>query len=288
MTIMAAYQVPAPPVAPRPWATAMTTYLPLTEGVFADGQAAQRWLAGVQFAPLLCRALQGSVVPDPCTTGDTPVAPNVFLPGQDEDDDDNPCVTFEAFVIDLLLEVPALRSPSQDIEGFLAVHSALARSVILAREAQTGSLTDESPSFVSTADTVTGFDATAVGALAAVEDALATRLQGGLGMIHVTPGMLTILNSGGGLNFDGVAYRTATGHVVVADAGYANAAPSTGAVVAGRSWIYGTGQVMAKLGPVMTDSPFDIAHNVETHRVQQYGLVMFEPCSVVAAAVDDV
>jgi hypothetical protein len=265
----------------------MTTYLPLTEGVFASG-VTQRWLAGVEFTPLLCRALVGSPVPLMCTTGDTPLEPNFFLPGQDDADEDDPCVVFEAFQIDTLLEVPTLSSPGQDVSGFMTVHSALARSVILAREAQTGSLTAESPSFVSEAETVTGFDATAVGALAAVEDALAVRLQGGVGMIHITPGMLTILNSGGGLNFDGTSYRTATGHVVVADAGYTNAAPSSGAVVAGRSWIYGSGQVMAKLGEVMVESQFDRRINMETHRVQQYALVMFEPCAVVAAAVDDV
>lgn len=278
---------PAPVPGPRPWATALTTYVSAVGAAFDTGpNGAQRWLGGIKFFPFGCQVLTGDTVEDFCDTIE-PWEPNLLLP---EDDDDS-CVVFEPFVINTIIENAPLTGLSDaELDTYAGLYSALARSLILAREVQTGSLTADNPSLVGEADTVTGVDTTAIGALAAVEDALGTKLSGGVGMIHMTPGMLTILNSGGGLQFDGTSYRTATGHLVVADAGYVNAAPSTGAVAAGDAWIYGSGPVFAKLGPVTTfgatGERFDRVHNKVTLRIEQYALAYFEPCSVVAAKAE--
>lgn len=271
--------IPAPVVRPRTVSTALSTYIPLDDGVFSDSPEVKRWLNGVSFCSAGCAALLGETIEDPCADGSiTALEDNVDLA------DDDAVVSFDAFVVDARVTAPVTSGPPESqIRALLQMRSALARSVVVAREALTGGLTTNSPSFVSEADTVVGVDGTPVGALAAVEDGLADKLQGGVGMIHVTPGMLTILNSGGGLVFDGEDYRTATGHLVVADAGYTGGAPSTGAVTSGENWIYGSGPVFLKLGDTRSFETLDWRHNVAVHRMQQYALLVFEPCAVVAA-----
>jgi hypothetical protein len=144
-------------------------------------------------------------------------------------------------------------------------------------------------SLVSVADEVTGLDLTAVGALAAVEEGLAQRIGNGIGMVHMTPGMLTILK--GQLEFDGNEVRTVTGHRVVADAGYAGGAPGAGTVTEGESWIYGSGPVYLETTPVLFNGAiaenYVMSTNTGTIDIQQYGILAFEPCSVVAAHVAD-
>ncbi len=100
-------------------------------------------------------------------------------------------------------------------------------------------------------DTVTGAAATPVAALACITQGLAETLRGQQGMVHVTPQLLTYLQSEQVVTRQGNLWVTAMGHIVVADAGYSGSGP--GGVAAGATqWIYGTPVVQVRLGPVET------------------------------------
>lgn len=86
-------------------------------------------------------------------------------------------------------------------------------------------------------------------ALACVEMYLADTLHGAPGMIHLTFGALTMAYAAQAVWRDGNLWRTVSGHVVVADAGYTGTGPN-GQAVGTTQWIYGTGLIQYALGPV--------------------------------------
>lgn len=63
-------------------------------------------------------------------------------------------------------------------------------------------------------------------AMAAVEDGLADTWRGSMGMIHVPPGILSEIVQG--LDYSEGRFHTATGHIVVGDAGYQGGTPGSG------------------------------------------------------------
>lgn len=143
---------------------------------------------------------------------------------------------------------------------------------------------------------LSGIDRSLLGAMEVVEDALADLLDGGQGMIHLPAALLTAFQSGGGLRFitgaDGISrYYTATGHVVVADAGYLGPSPIANGTVDGETWIYGSGPIFVHLDDQVRVDGFQAltsfdTRNVATMYAYQHAIAIFEPCSVVAAAVD--
>ncbi len=273
----------APEIRPRTWATAVSTYLPLNGRGVDDGL---HWLGGISFPPHGCTRLTGFPTDDPCATETAAPDSAANLTYADAAD----CVTFLPFRIEVFLEYQMLNgTTAEQAEAYVRSHAELARSYILAREVLNSALVPANPSLVDQADTVTGLNSTPAGALGAVEDGLASRLANGLGMIHVTPGLLTILQAGGGLHFDGTNYRTPTGHLVVADAGYTGGAPGTGTVTPAQPWIYGSGDVSYRhSGQEATGAPwelFEYKRNKVTLNVEEYGIFKFEPCSVVASRV---
>jgi hypothetical protein len=272
--------VPAPMALPRPWATAATTYAVLTGPEYeTEENGAQRWLNGVKFIPFGCDKIVGHTV-DPCVLRETEA-----LEGMGEE------VLFEPFMAEVAVQCSTLATDGPELEAFLVAHAALGRSSILGAQVERSAYTTGNPSLASEAQIIANADKSAIGALIAVEDALADVLDGGQGMIHMTPGLFVALSAGGGMRFDadGRPY-TATGHFVVADAGYQGVSPNTGDVAAGELWIYGSGPVFAKYSDVsrFTQDPetVDLERNLRTVSVQTYGLAFFEPCSVVAAEVD--
>jgi hypothetical protein len=286
--------VAAPTVEPRTWGTALSTYREAVgEGWEARESGGVPWLNGVAFAPFGCDLPDATYdLDDPCDNTPTETAPNLEWPeGVDTADD---CVRFDPFRINHRITVPVIiGAPLDDVRARLRLKARIARSYSVAREAMHSIKQASNPSFVDNATDVTAdmYDTTPTAALAAVENALAARLVDGLGMIHVDPGTLTLLAVDGGLNFDGAQYRTATGHYVVGDAGYSGGEPASGPgapgdVTAGQRWIYGSGLVYYKI----TDDPglvapesFNIAKNRATFNDEAYAIVIFEPCTVVAA-----
>lgn len=266
--------IPTPGLAPRPWATAVTTYVP--------APSIDRWMGGVTFTPRHCGPGEfvGGIV-DPCI-GRVDLVDEVV--GFED------FVHFDAFVLKGSFQCSPLSIDGAELQAIANEATLMERSMGLAAEVERAALSGSNPSLASAADTLTSTDQTAVGALAIVEDALAQTLNGGLGMIHMTPRVFTILQGGGGLMFEGGVWRTATGHFIVADAGYTGPDPDAGAT-ATESWIYGSGPVYF----VLADSinvlglpyeNFNYVHDDLNVHVEQYGLAYFEPCAVVAAEVD--
>lgn len=270
-------EVPAPAQLPRPWATALTTYAALGYG--ADDKGVQRWLNGVKFMPFGCDKIVGQTF-DPCVARTT-----------DYNDGIGTAVSFDPFLAEVAVECSTLVSDGPELEAYLLLHSEVSRSSILGAQVEHSAFTTTNPSLASEAQTITNPDQSLMGAIIAVEDALADLLDGGLGMIHMTAGLFVAFSAGGGVRWD-VDNRphTATGHLIVADAGYLGVSPATNAVAAGQKWIYGSGPVFAHYSATFNHATapqtVKLSRNIRSVQVEQYGIAIFEPCSVVAAQVD--
>lgn len=123
-------------------------------------------------------------------------------------------------------------------------------------------------------------------AIHGLEQHLADVLHGGEGVLHLTPGLLTIAVADGLVEWRDGQYRTPTGHVVVGDAGHGGAtAPEGGtAAVGGESWIYATGPVWYLMGAtkgiessVDGDTQVYLLRNENRPLVERYGIVVFDP-----------
>lgn len=273
--------VPAPRPAPRMWATAITTYVQLEGPEYEpDARGVKRWLNGVKFIPFGCDKIVGDLF-DPCVERTTE-----YSEMGDE-------VSFDPFLAETAVQCSTLGLPREALVEWVIAHTEVSRSSIMGAQVERSAYTTTNPSLASEAQVITNADQSLIGALVAVEDALADLLDGGAGMIHVTAGLLTALQSGGGLRYDADGRPfTATGHLIVADAGYLGVSPATNDVVDGELWIYGSGPVFAKFDDElvalvgMDGSDIDLTRNNQLLSAIQAGIAIFEPCSVVAAQVD--
>lgn len=147
----------------------------------------------------------------------------------------------------------------------------------------------EAPSLRSEATVLTYAPVSVATGFAVIEAGLASTLHGAVGIIHVTPALLS-LAGGDILRWDNGVWRTYTGHAVVADAGYTGAVPDAGTFADGTFWMYGSGPVGYQLGAPAPRTPIEeglnLPRNTLTARKIAQALVVFEPCSVVAAQVE--
>lgn len=274
--------VQAPRPLPRVWATAETTYGRLEGDAYEPNPArrgAQEWLMGIKFVPFGHEDVTGASF-DWCV-------PRLTTSTRVECDE----VEFEPFIMELAMSAPT-RYDGAAFQQYLVDHSLMQRSQLLAAQVERAVLADN-PSLASEAMIINNTDQSALGALLAIEDALADVLDGGLGMIHMTPGVFSALSVQGGFRFDenGI-WRTATGHAIVADSGYLGVDPDTEAVVEGELWMYGSGPVFAKVdAPVtlVTANPWervDVLTNRYEFDAEQYGIAIFDPNTVVAARIN--
>jgi hypothetical protein len=127
-----------------------------------------------------------------------------------------------------------------------------------------------------------GTDVSAKQALARVEDAMAACLPGVQGTIHLPPAMAALLENSL-YEHDG-KLTTFSGSQVIVGAGYAGQSP------VGKSAIYGTGPVVAHLGPtsMVTEELAQMA-NVQRNefhlRAERLVAVTFDGCCHVGATV---
>jgi hypothetical protein len=281
MSVLAAQiVVSGPRPLPRPWATALTTYAELVGPEWEpDANGVKRWLNGVKFMPFGCEKVVGAVF-DPCVLRTSAVLDGIGDP-----------VSFNPFVIEMSVKCSALSVTDVDLTEYVLAHTEVARSSVCGAQVMQGAYAVTNPSLESESRVITGGDGSPRDALALIEDALADLLDGGAGMIHATPGVFSRLQLEGGLMFVNGDWYTASGHTVVADAGYLGPSPMTHTVVASESWIYGSGPVFYKLDDFVNiiGAPwenFNFRHDDVIIHAEQYGLAIFEPCSVVAAKVE--
>jgi hypothetical protein len=265
-----------PVVAPRPWGTALTSYIP--------SPSITRWMGGVTWVPRHCDDdIFAHGIVDPCAVRTNPAATDAW---------DATPVSFDPFLLHAHLETPVLCAVGDDLQGYLNEITLIERGKAMAAEIETAALTGANPSLSSSAATpTTTTDYSALGALGLVEEGLAATLSGGQGMIHLPPRLLTALMASGAVGLEGGVLRSPGGHRVVADAGTRGVPPDTTTVTAGQRWIYGSGPVYFVLADEINTlgapwENFDYAHNVAGAHVEQYGLAYFEPCTVVAARVN--
>jgi hypothetical protein len=131
-------------------------------------------------------------------------------------------------------------------------------------------------------------------ALANLEDHLGDTLHGAIGMIHLTPGLLTLAVGEGYVEWRDGQYRTPTGHVVVGDAGFDGSATPFGQSAAdtGQAWIYATSMVWYAVSQINTTELLadgvqdtDITVNKNRPIAKRYGLVTWDPAATGAALV---
>ena len=139
---------------------------------------------------------------------------------------------------------------------------------------------------------VTAADTSLASALIAAEEFLATKLHGGIGMVHVSPGILSSLVTAGSVRLDDGYWVTGTGHRVVADAGYVNMPPPTGESDAGvaQHWIYATGPVWYRIDDSQShgapnQESMTLPHNDEFALTARKAVFAYDPCSVGAVSV---
>jgi hypothetical protein len=122
-----------------------------------------------------------------------------------------------------------------------------------------------------------------------LEEWLADALHGGKGLIHVSPGILSnVMGQLGGKVIDGHVVA-ASGHEIVADAGYAHMWGPGGTIpAADRRWIYASGPVWYQ---VAAEKDFRDESNVPTVNAllairEAFGILLYDPCTVAAVLVD--
>lgn len=272
----------APRPVPRQWGTALTAYAELVGPDYSpDARGVKRWLNGVKFTPFGCDKIVGALF-DPC------------VERLSELQSYGAQVSFDPFLAEVGITCSTLGYERNTLLEYVIAHSEVSRSTILGAQVERSAYTTGNPSLASEAQDTANSDQSLMGALYAIEAGLADLLDGGVGMVHVPAGVLAVLQAQGGLRFDkdGRPF-TATGHVIVADAGYLGVSPATNGLVAGEMWIYGSGPVFAKYDDLLrfqTDPWEDLSngllHNDREVKAEMYGIAIFEPCSVVAAKVN--
>jgi len=130
-----------------------------------------------------------------------------------------------------------------------------------------------------------------VPAMSDMIDALNDALRGSRGVVHVPQSLIPFLEFYGMVTRTGNVLQVAgTDHVYVAGAGYPNTDPDGSAPDAGEWWIYGTGAVNVRLGPVggFPSQPFealDRSINLVEVRAERAALAYFDPTAHIAVAV---
>lgn len=127
-----------------------------------------------------------------------------------------------------------------------------------------------------------------------LENYLASKLLNAEGVIHCTPGLLT-LGAGDYLwEWDGSVYRTATGTRVVGDAGHTGlSTPDGGAAgTAAAPWIYATSDIwyavlgVPKRADAETGEGYEvIKRNYDRPLAEVFGVLAFDPNILAAAKV---
>lgn len=140
------------------------------------------------------------------------------------------------------------------------------------------------PSFVSEAATLTA-SADIDAAAQEIEQHLADVLFGNQGFIHIPPRVLHQAMNIGWVRVEGSSLMTASGHVVIADAGYDGLeGPTTPA--GGEVWIFASGAIEYKvsdtllLGEGAGNETIDMGTNIRERLSEAYAQLAFDPTAM--------
>lgn len=139
-------------------------------------------------------------------------------------------------------------------------------------------------------DVLTAGPATVLDALGCIEQGLAACYRGRQGMVHATPQVLAHMAQGNLITLMGGTWVSPGGHVVVGDAGYTGNGPTGQPATITSQWVYGTGLISARLGPVQVFGPdvtsIDRDVNDQMAIAQQMVGLQWDDCCLVAAEVN--
>jgi len=260
--------------------SAISTFPMPTEAAGLD----RRWMSGVTWQPCPCTALTKTLA-DVNSPAATVIAP-VRVPLA--------AITQKPFSIQDVFDVNAIewdyqfdRVDSDMKDRFFDQVSALFTKELVTGTASTGRslLTD------AHAPSERAFNVSATPAFAAIsflENELARKLFGEAGIIHLSPGIFTLVAWRLVQRADG-SWWTPRGNRVVADSGMVDASAPTGAAASGANddWIYATGDIFYQstepelLGDLAREW-IDISTNKVERILQSFGILVWDPCPVTA------
>jgi hypothetical protein len=230
-----------------------------------------RYALGVRFQPIDLTDLSYEGVPSggPCVDVNTTVTPRDFPDVEEQN----------SFSIIDAVTCNALWKTYEQLNADVDQHFALIISEALAREAMYGnggSVHNFADDAVATNPTTAS---TVLGAIAELEENLATALGNTQGVIHIAPSALTYAIVNGTVNRRGDLLFSPGGHQVVSDAGYQAVETGTTTV------IYGTGPVYFATGGQSSRAQEDWEFNDWTRNQllalhQEFGIVLYDPNKV--------
>lgn len=264
--------IEAPPIRRRPWGLLVQELadLKLDDTV--------RWRAGVTFTPWGCDGPNTASLQFCIDDDDSPF---------NADSDSGDCPIFEAFHVYATDSGSALDFDSTVLEGRVETRFGVQVSKGITEHLITGGDDTVSPTLASSATVLTAEDGVEADfVLSLLEQHLANTLHGGQGIVWVSPAGLAEIKEY--LEREDGHWWTASGHLVVADAGHSDQPPDGETSDANEGWAYATGLVSWALGEPKFRNPsgpeaLDRARNIIHARRIAEAVVAFVPCAVGAA-----
>lgn len=254
-----------------------------------DDEDGGSWIRGMQYAPESCGGYRGISGCDPISTVDhTEERPGEvdYLPWTLQVEET--CTTIGNLDRGPILE--RLRRQLAAIESY-AIGRELLLGEITRAEVTAGARPAPNPYLAETGavEVLTSAATPPAHALGMLEEALGDALKGQTAYLH-TP-LVAIGRVGAPqVRVDGNMRRTLRDSQVVLEAGYPNAAPGGAAAAAGTAWIYGTGLVVVRRGPIDTTGngqaeTIDRSINLYREAVSRPVAAHFDPCALFAVQI---
>lgn len=244
-----------------------------------------RWMAGYSYSPEGC----GNAFLETICPSVTVIKEQCANPG---------IVQFQPYVLYAADKCSAWSHQERDFYGRAERKLLAAQSYWIEHEFMLDTLgLGNSPVASPLATTITAGAVPPYVALAALEDSIGDCSQGGRMMIHVRPGILSILASDGHIRREGNLWLTASDNIVVVGRGYPGTGPNGQPITGSSEWIYATSMVQIRLGNLVytpskdTSRPMDIPQEAINRRTNDIVVVAerivstaYDPtCCVLAA-----
>ncbi len=237
------------------------TRVPLPYGLLTAAEpqeeADPHWQMGVRFRPVPCGPAGITLEPCPSVTGGPNLSPTAF--GVDT----RGAGTFSPYAFIDCSTVGFIEEAEQMATAMLTAGEARAverefwtgefgtRPHLAANAAVTGS---DGVIEQTAATVITGAPVDVVEGLSLLEDGLAS-CYGNQGVIHATAKTLTHLKSENLVERDGPRLRSPSGHLFAIGCGYPGTGPDGTLPAGGHHWMYATGAVSVRRGPIVLPAP---------------------------------
>lgn len=202
-------------------------------------------------------------------------------------------VAQQAFLLWRSLQCSTLSRWAQVLVGRIETDLRIFRSASVANELESAALSG-GHSLKADAEVVSDTAASLLSGIMGLETYFASVQPGARAIIHLTPALLVRALTEGIVEWRDGQYRTATGSIVIGDAGHSGtgepADTEASVVTALQSWIYVTGDIWyaeARVTPFVGNDPddFDMTRNIDRPLAELVGLLVFDPTIIGATKV---